>query len=363
MLTNILSSTFVRPKIYFIAVLTIVIVYLYASGQDNKHNLESNIDKNGRTQAPVQKQNNRETSGISFDGFLSALAPAHKRVADNNSTTGLTTDTNNLRIEDIKQKQQEIEYGELISAFTHDENVNKILLLQKLWQLAPEVGIDENLLTLLHLSTHDPDVQIQSMAHKMLIDLTHFKEGTIKPEEQLVAQIHDINRLQQSNTDYSKNDEPITINPLTLNANDTVSSTEITQQWNDKINQLTQLALNSEDSNQKDYAMMNLMQFDHDSALQVIQHQLLNSVNIDERYRAVERLRAVTGDMSSLKLRRILEIAVNDYNLLISEYARASITMLDQYEKELAENSTISLYSTDAQESVYEDTAGSSNAR
>ena len=89
----------------------------------------------------------------------------------------------------------------------------------------------------------------------------------------------------------------------------------------------------------------------------------MNSQNTDERYRVIEKLRAATGDIDSVKLRRILEVATIDYHLPIAEFAQASITILDQYERDLSENAAIGVYSIDTQEPNYSVPANSSDAR
>lgn len=277
----------------------------------------------------------------------------------NNSKSVVSGVGENISVIDKIYSKDKEEYQRLISNYSHAEGDEQIMILQKLWQLSPEIGFDDDLLTLLSLATRDPNAQIESLANIILNDLMRFRDSVVKPEEQLISQIIEINNTQQRNSDLSVvGDETHTFESLDLNRKN-VSSVEMNQRRNDIISQLTQLALNSEDANQKDYAMMNLMQLDHDSALHVIQYQLLNSENIDERYRAIEKLRAASGDISTLKLRSLLEIATNDHQTSIAEYAQASITMLDQYEKDLSEeNTTIDDDFIDTQEFTYDDSAG-----
>lgn len=361
---------------YLLSVIVIVAIIagginLFISEQDNKSSTKSYPSENVQTNVPVQPQIKQE---ISFNGFLSVLKQDQQRVADENSMTEFSIANHDLSIEgdplqnedevaqtnrsflEAQQVQIKAEYQQIITDFNQVEGDNKVLLLQELWQLAPEVGIEENLLILLQLATHDPDEKIERLAGKILNDLIRFRDGVVEPEVQLVSQVIDINNTQQRNSDLSGGGEgPQSFESQDLTRKSSASSVEMTQQRNDKINQLTQLALNSEDTSQKDYALMNLMQFDHDSALEVIQYQLLNSVNTDERFRALEKLRADTGNVNSLKLRALLEIAANDFQASIAESAQASITLLDQYDKNFSENAAIATYSDDIQESGYAD--------
>ncbi len=358
------------------AVIVLMIVGMVAginwltSEQENIH------IQNQLTDTPVQQQFEQEKSDFSFADFLSGLEQTQLSLLDEDMTdvsssndyynnSSLQTEEmmsqRDQKFEELQRLKRESEYQQLILTFSKDDGDDKVVLLQKIWQLAPEVGIDEKLLTLLNLATHDPDEKIERLAEKILIDLTRFRDGVMQPEVQLVSQIIEINNTQQEYTDQTgSSNELEIIEPNNLNRENSISTVEMIQLKNDKINKLAQLALNSEDDNQKKYALINLMQFDPDSALSVMQHQLLNSKDPDERYRVIENLNAATGDINSIKLRSILEVATSDYDSSIAEYAQVSLTMLDQYEKNLSDNSTIDVYTTVTQDSNLSDPSNSS---
>lgn len=298
------------------------------------------------TEDTVLVQSEQENNNKSFHDFLSGIlqvqqdatsdlldsnyvAPTDFDLTESNGAPpGVNKNPSAESIEHAKNKE---EYTRLLSNFTHVEGDEKIKLLEELWQLAPEVGIEENLLTLLQLAIYDPDVQIEKMARKMLSDLQRFKDGEVRPEEHLVSQIMKINNKQQNLSVSLGSDELQIVAQPEFNSNNTASSAEMTQQRNEKIEMLAKLALNAENPDTKDYAMNNLMQFDQDSSLEVIQFQLLSSNNSDERFKALELLRSSIGSFDSNKIRQILITASYDYDTIISENASTTLKVLDNY--------------------------------
>ena len=104
------------------------------------------------------------------------------------------------------------------------------------------------------------------------------------------------------------------------------------------IDQLKDLAFNAVDSDTKAYAMMNLLEFDENIAYDVIQYQLLNSHNSDERFKALELLRSSIGSHDSNKIRRLLTIASDDLDPTISVNASTSLIILNNYTQTVKEN-------------------------
>lgn len=339
MSANIQPSKPSRLINYFLAILLIVGIYSYVPEKKNKPDIKNDVHK--QINNPTQSQTKQKPSEISFDDFLSALKQnqlntensATESSATNHDDSGSYQNENNSNqtnqiLAEAQQAQKEAEYQELITNFNQVEGDNKILLLQRLWKLAPEVGIENNLLTLLQLATYDPDTQVEKISREILNDLQRFRDGTISQEEQLVSQIMEMNNNQHGSDGSLENNKPLIDDQVEPN---TALPVKIAQQKNEKIDQLTKLALTSENTKTREYALMNLVQFDHDATLDVIQHQLLNSSSSDERFKAIEILRSSIGDYDSNLIRQILEMATSDYDASISENATNILEMLDNY--------------------------------
>lgn len=227
---------------------------------------------------------------------------------------------NNHGSEEIQQTQKATRYQQLISSFNQVDGDEKITLLHKIWRLAPEVGIDENLLTLLQLTTYDPNARIEKLSRQILSDLQRVKSGIKRPEEELVSQIQALS---------AGNNTSLTEEHINVSNSAAISSENLALQRNHKIEQLAKLALTSENIDTREYALTNLQQFDSDLALDIIQQQLLNSSDSNQRFLAIERLRSVIGDYDSDKIRQILLSVSNDYDSLIAETAQATLKILD----------------------------------
>ena len=311
----------------FIIAAIITGIYGYMAKQGNNSSATGDASENARTSAPAYSQIEKETGEISFNDFFLALGNEQQPAVGENSANDvsvvnheLSTEGGSYQNEDeiaqansgllkakIQQVQKETEYQQLITYFNKVKGDDKMLLLQRLWQLAPELGIDENLLTLLQLATLDPDAHVEKIAIEILSDLQRLRDGVIRPEEQLLSQIMEVSNKPLSLAGSTGSDELQKLDQLELNKNSSALSAEMDQKRNEKIDQLTKLALASENINTKEYALMNLMQLDHESSLGVIQHQLLNSKNSQERFTALERLRSSIGDYDSDRIRPITQ--------------------------------------------------------
>lgn len=281
---------------------------------------------------------------ISFADFIARLQSSHTETRNevsadiNSSEDDVSLRAQTMAIEEAEREQQKAEYQHLLAYFNQANSEEKIQLLQKLRQLALNIGITEELLVLLQLTTYDPDSNIENTARNILNDLNNFMKGRVSPEQQLVTQLEKIDNVSRRHDDTSTHDNH--------------SSLDTHQQRNKVLEELKAIALSSENSDTKDYALNNLMQFDQGSALEVIQHQLLNSTDNDDRFKAIEHLRSSIGKFDSDTIRQALQNASYDYDTTIANYAQVSLDMLDEF-----------LQPQETKDQLYEITNENSDAR
>lgn len=287
----------------------------YFAQQDNDSSSNNTQLEVSHTNLPAQQPTENKTEKVIVIADSNILSLEYISSKDESSQ-------NNHDSEKTQQAQKATRYQQLISSFNQVDGNDKIILLHEIWRLAPEVGIDENLLTLLQLAAYDPNARIEKLSRQILSDLQRVKNGLKRPEEELVSQILALSVA---------NDISLTDEHTNVSNGEAISSEDLSRQRNNKIEQLAQLALTSGNIDTREYALNNLQQFDPDLTLDIIRQQLLNSNDSNQRFLAIERLRSVIGNIDSNKIRQILLSVNNDYDELISESASATLKMLDDY--------------------------------
>jgi len=347
---NIYTNNF-RGSVKFILAISIVMggFFLYLFVQDNKSNSSDYASEVSQTDIKLNSQVEAENkfNELLLDLSQNEINEEVKDLVDASPISDYDLNTRPSSFEDESGQADQIlaeaallkkkksEYQQLIIDFNLVEGDEKITLLHRLWQLAPEVGVDDNILILLHLAVNEPDARVVKMASKMLSDLQRFKDKIARPEESLVLQITEINN-NQKNIGVSLDGDDIEKSELTESNGDKSSlPIEMVENRNEKIATLKELAINSKDTDVKEYALINLVQFDHDSALFVIQNKLLNSQDRGERIQAIEKLSSSIGDYDSSKIQQILEMASNDYDGYVSEYALNILNLLQNYSQDI----------------------------
>lgn len=273
------------------------------------------------------------SKGITFENDINLHS---KKSVSTINNDGITTINKGLTdIQQIKTAQ----YQNLISELQQASGDGKIPVMEELWRLAPEVGIDDYLLTLLQLTTYDTDIYIREAASRILADLQQFKNDELSTEEKLVSQIVEIDAYKHLSPILTGQDGPVISGQADPNRElYSILPDDLSEKRSKYIDQLKDLAFNAVDSDTKAYAMMNLLEFDENIAYDVIQYQLLNSHNSDERFKALELLRSSIGSHDSNKIRRLLTIASDDLDPTISVNASTSLIILNNYTQTVKEN-------------------------
>ena len=133
------------------------------------------------------------SKGITFENDINLHS---KKSVSTINNDGITTINKGLTdIQQIKTAQ----YQNLISELQQASGDGKIPVMEELWRLAPEVGIDDYLLTLLQLTTYDTDIYIREAASRILADLQQFKNDELSTDK---SWYHKLSKLMLINTSH-----------------------------------------------------------------------------------------------------------------------------------------------------------------
>ena len=320
---NITTNSYHR---YIFIMIVIVIAIALISNKQWLFNSEYNDTVTHNTNQQLGASDNTTIEIQVFNNFIDAL--------DNNSTspedTPISTEDSALISDDsdtselTKRKQQ---YQQLFSDLANSSGDNKLLTLEELWKLAPEVGIEDNFLTSLELAKYDPDEAIQNMANVIHADLIRFKNNQLTPVQDIVQQLESLQSNTQVNTGHDLTDNlhtPETTDPT----HEVGTSSKIGRSR--LIEQLSDLALTSVDTDTRHYALNSLIQYEQDTAIDILQNKLAYSRNRDERVYAIELLTSILGNSNDDKVREIIHHFENDYDEYVSHIARLSLINSNQ---------------------------------
>jgi uncharacterized protein YuzB (UPF0349 family) len=220
-------------------------------------------------------------------------------------------------------------YRSLIARLQTEET-DKIALLNELWRLAPEVGIDDELMALLALESRHPDSRVAGLSAKILSDLNEFRNGIKTPVESLVDRIQALDaRLSAETSDERPDEGNFYYSDSGLPAVE--ESSELSATRAELINQLSDYAVAAEDAESKKYALIALVKMDNDKTLEVIEYHLFNSSDTRQRMFALEVLESLIGDYDTEKVREIFSALYGDRDRVISEKAREALINIDRY--------------------------------
>jgi hypothetical protein len=214
---------------------------------------------------------------------------------------------------------REVEYSQLFDLLQITKDKNKmIVILENLWRLAPEVGIHDDFLVFLESATRDQDLVVVSLAKKILLDFSQIRGESISAEDQIATSfITDTPELSTIEVDAG---EKIVVFQQ--------GTSQTARQ--DDILALKEMAMYSDSLLTRNFAIDKLFQYDPNSVVNIVQYQLSNSVDNDERFLALDRLRASIGSADRGLIRQTLEMFSDDYDNNIANYARHTLVLLEK---------------------------------
>lgn len=196
------------------------------------------------------------------------------------------------------------------------ENEDDMLgFMLELWSYAPYIYAHPDFDQLLQLNTYSIDQRMQELVGKMRSDRDRFQGYKKTPVEIMATQMAEFANAASSSG----------------SAHSTLKARQEIQQKEDILTSLEQLALYSDNSQERTDALLLIREHDQDGFLGISRQIISTSHDQSDRLTLLESVRSMIGDYDTPELLNFFETLALDYDPLIAGYSQQSVQMINSY--------------------------------